>query len=157
MRPWGAGDTMTTLRVYDLNQHVLALDLRDLLRLLAPSSLQGRWVVSTVKSSISGHEWFEATGEGGEQLERLAQDDVQLSGFDLAALAEKTLQVIWGEFVGLEPTRSDKRWVIIRAVDSTFYEIDSDDEAVLNKISSTYKDVRTAEAPIVSWPLVSDE
>lgn len=148
---------MTTLRVYDLNQHVLALDLRDLLRLLAPRSLEGRWVVSTVKSSMSGDEWFEATGEGGEQLERLAQDDVQLSGFDLAALAEKTLQVIWGEFVGLEPTRSDKRWVTIRAVDSTFYEIDSDDEAVLNKISSTYKDVRTADAPIESWSLVSDE
>lgn len=148
---------MTTLRVYDLNQHVLALDLRDLLRLLAPRSLEGRWVVSTVKSSISGDEWFEATGEGGERLEGLAQQDGQLSGSDLAALAEKTRQVIWGEFVCLASTQSDKPWVIIRAVDSTFYEIDSDDDAVLNKISSTYKDVRTGEAPIASWPLGYDE
>ncbi|WP_296085951.1 hypothetical protein, partial [uncultured Agrobacterium sp.] len=145
------------LRVYDLNQHVLALDLRDLLRLLAPRSLEGRWVVSTVKSSISGDEWFEATGEGGERLEGLAQQDGQLSGSDLAALAEKTRQVIWGEFVCLASTQSDKPWVIIRAVDSTFYEIDSDDDAVLNKISSTYKDVRTGEAPIASWPLGYDE
>lgn len=148
---------MTILRIYDLNQHVLALDLTDLLRLLAPRSLEERWVVSTVKSSIPGDEWFEATGEGGERLEGLAQQDGQLSGSDLAALAEKTRQVIWGEFVCLASTQSDKPWVIIRAVDSTFYEIDSDDDAVLNKISSTYKDVRTGEAPIASWPLGYDE
>ncbi len=80
-------------------------------------------------------------------------NDGQLSGSDLAALAENTRHVIWGEFVGSAPTQSDKPWVIIRAVDSTFYEIDSDDEAVLNKISSTYKDVRTGEAPITSWLL----
>jgi hypothetical protein len=74
------GDTMTTPRVYDLKDHVLALDLRDLLRLLAPRSLEARWVVSTVKSSKPGHEWFEATGEGGERLGGVAQDDGQLSG-----------------------------------------------------------------------------
>ena len=85
---------MTTLRVYDLKDHVLALDLRDLLRLLTPRSLQANWTVSTVKSSKPGYEWFEATGEGGERLEGLAQDDGQLSGSDLAALAEKTRQVI---------------------------------------------------------------
>ncbi|MGX5668812.1 hypothetical protein ACWKW9_22855 [Rhizobium daejeonense] len=144
---------MASLRVYDLKDHVLALDLRDLLRLLAPRSLEANWVISTVKSSKPGREWFEATGEGGEQLEGLAQDDGQLSGSDLAALAENTRQVIWGEFVGSAPTQSDKPWVIIRAVDSSFYEIDSDDETVLNKISSTYKDVRTGEAPVTSWLL----
>jgi hypothetical protein len=144
---------MATLRVYDLKDHVLAIDLRDLLRLLAPLSLEARWVVSTVKSSKPEHEWFEATGEGGERLEGLAQHDGQLWGSDLAALAENTRQVIWGEFVGLAPAQSDRPWVIIRAVDSTFYEIDSDDEAVLNKISSTYKDVRMGEAPTTSWVL----
>jgi hypothetical protein len=137
---------MATLRIYDLKQHVLAVDLRDLLRLLAPRSLEANWIVSTVKSSKSGQEWFEATGEGGERLEELAQDNnTPLLGFDLAALAENTRQVIWGEFVGSGPTQSDKKWVMIRAVDSTFYEIDTDDETVLSKISSTYKDVRIGE------------
>jgi hypothetical protein len=142
---------MATLRIYDLKHHVLALDLRDLLRLLAPRSLEANWIVTTVKSSKHGHEWFEATGEGGEQLEELAQDNARLSGSDLAALAEKTQQVIWGEFVGSGPMQSDKAWVTIRAVDSTFYEIDTDDETVLSKISSTCKDVRTGDATITSW------
>jgi hypothetical protein len=103
---------MATLRIYDLKEHVLALDLRDLLQLLAPRSLEANWIVSTVKSSKPGHEWFEATGEGGKQLEGLAQDNAWLSGSDLAALAENTRQVIWGEFVGSAPTQSDKTWVI---------------------------------------------
>ncbi len=144
---------MATLRVYDIKGHVLALDLRDLLRLLAPRSLQANWTVLAVKSSKPGHEWFEATGEGGEQLEGLAQNNARLSGSDLAALAENTQQVIWGEFVGSAPTQPDKTWVVIRAVDSTFYEIETDDETILNKIRSTYKDIRTGEAPIASWPL----
>lgn len=142
---------MATLRIYDLKQHVLALDLRDLLRLLGPGSFEANWVVSTVKSSKPGHEWFEATGEGGEQLEALARHNAQLSGSELAVLAENTRQVIWGEFVGSEPTQSDKAWVTIRAIDSTFYEIDTVDEAVLSKINSIYKDVRTGEAPVTSW------
>ena len=144
---------MATLRICDLKEHVLALDLKDLLRLLAPRSFEASWVVSTVKSSKPEHEWFEATGEGGEQLEALAQDNARLSGSDLAALADNTRQVIWGEFVASVPMQSDKTWVIIRAVDSTFYEIDTDDETVLSKVNSTYKDVRTGETPVRSWVL----
>ncbi|TAV38831.1 hypothetical protein ELI33_17245 [Rhizobium ruizarguesonis] len=144
---------MATLRIYDLKEHSLALDLKDLLRLLAPRSLEANWIVSTVKSSEPEHEWFEATGEGGEQLEDLAQDNARLSGSDLAALADNTRQVIWGEFVASAPKQPDETWTIIRAVDGTFYEIDTDDETILNKISATYKDVRTGEAPVTSWRL----
>ncbi|OWV83819.1 hypothetical protein ATY75_04410 [Rhizobium sp. N122] len=144
---------MTALRIYDLRENILAVDLLDLLRLLAPQSLQANWTVSTVKSSKPGHDWFEATGEGGEQLETLAQVNARLSGPDLAALAEKTRQVIWGEFVGSLPAELNEKWVAIRAADSTFYEIETDDETVLTKIKSTYKDVRADEGPIGSWPL----
>lgn len=52
---------MAILRIYDLKENVLALDLKDLLRLLTPRSLQANWTVSTVKSSEPWHEWFDAT------------------------------------------------------------------------------------------------
>lgn len=103
---------MTSLRIYDLKDHALALDLKELLRLLAPLSLQAIWTVSAVRSSRPGHAWFEATGESGERLEALAQGNVRLPGTDLAALAETTKQVIWGEFTGSIPTRPDRAWVI---------------------------------------------
>ncbi|TCQ73829.1 hypothetical protein EDF68_11720 [Ochrobactrum sp. BH3] len=133
---------MTTLRVYDCESRALTVDLIDMLRLFAPHSLQTNWIVSPVKSLESGREWFEATGEGGEQLELLAEDNVRLSGTELAALAEITVQVIWGEFTGTKLTQPDEAWVVVRAIDSTFYEVVTDDETVLNKIKSTYNDVR---------------
>jgi hypothetical protein len=144
---------MTSLRIYDLKDHVLALDLRDVLRLLAPRSLQASWIVSSVKSSRPEHEWFEATGDGGEKLQALAQSKSHVSGADLAALAEKTQQVIWGEFTGFAPTPPGNIWVVIRAADSTFYEIETDDETVLGRIISAYNDIRTGETPVASWPL----
>lgn len=148
---------MPSVRIYDLERQVSGAELRDLLRLLSPRSLRARWTVTTVKSSIPGHEWFDATGESGEKLEALAQHNAQISGSDLAALAENTLQIIWGEFVGFLPADPSNTWVTIRAADGTFYEIETNDEAVLNKIGSTYKDVRADEAPIASWPLKTVE
>lgn len=140
---------MATLRIYDLlPQSVLSFDLRDLIRLLAPRSLRATWTVSTVKSSEPGLEWFEATGEASEQLEAMAQKDTRIRGADLSALAKKTRQVIWGEFVGSLPEKPDEEWITIRAVDSTFYEITTLDETVLNLIKSSFKDVRPADAPI---------
>jgi len=139
---------MATLRIYDLKQHALTFDLRDLVELLAPRSLQATWTVSTVKSSERSDQLFEATGEGGEKLEALAKEDAELSGPELARLARETHQVIWGQFVGAFPSKSRDRWITIRAVDSTYYEITTIDEAVLNKIKSAFNDVRHADVPI---------
>lgn len=144
---------METLRIHDVKQRVLAFDLRHLLDLLAPASLQADWTVSTVKSPELDNEWFEATGDASEQLEVLAQTGTRLSGPDLSALAKKIRQVIWGEFVGSFPNTQDDTWVTIRAVDSTFYEVTSADETVLNKIKSAFDDVRAADGPIAKQPL----
>jgi hypothetical protein len=139
---------VATLRIYDLKEQMLALDLGDLVRLLAPRSLHATWTVSAVKFADPGEVWFEATGEGGELLETLAREDSRVSGSDLAALAKRTRQVIWGEFVGSFPADLDEKWMTIRVIDSTFYEITTLDETVLNKIRSTFKDVRLADCPI---------
>lgn len=144
---------MTRLRIYDLKDNVLALDLRDLLRLFAPRSQQASWMVSAVRSSIPGREWFEAIGEGGGQLAALAKTGTRLSGHDLTKLAGRTRQVIWGEFVGSFPAETPAAWMTIRAIDSTFYEVDTDDEAILGKIRSAYKDIRAGEPAVASWPL----
>jgi hypothetical protein len=124
---------LQTLRIFDLKGRVLAFDLRDLLDLLAPLSLEAEWVVSAIKPGELWPESLEATGEAGERLEILAQRNALISGVDLAALAKTTVQVIWGEFVGLLPVTLDNKWGIIRAFDSSFYEVTSCDEEVLKK------------------------
>lgn len=136
---------MPTLRIYDLKNHTLALDLSDLLQLLAPRSLQAVWTISAIQSDGVEYEWFDATGEGGEQLEKLAQENAKLPGYQLVALAKKTRQVIWGKFYGSFPSEPEEAWITICAVDSTYYEIKTDDGAALQKIKSSFKDVRTMD------------
>jgi hypothetical protein len=150
---------MTTLRIYDhRGGRVLALDLRDLIDLLAPPSLEASWTVSPVNVEYPtlGHsiDQFEMTGSGrtGEDpLELLAANGSPVSGLLLAEYAHATHQVIWGQFVATRPEQTDA-WVIIRAIDSTFYEVTTSDETVLAKIRSTYKDVRVASGPVTSTP-----
>ena len=128
---------MTTLRIFDLEGGVLALDLRHLMRLLAPGSLQASWMVTSTE------EGFEAVGKGGARLEELAETETKLSGGELLDLAEDTVQVIWGEFIGIAPSDLDQKWLTIRAVDSSYWEIITSDDAVLEKVRTAYSDVQS--------------
>jgi hypothetical protein len=151
----GAGvgkQAMTTLRIfglYDAGRRQITIDLRHFLRVLAPRSVQAMWTLSVVPpTEPGGYEWFDATGEGGKELEALAAESASVSGPVLAALAEATNQVIWGQFVGRLPGDGDDAWMIIRAVDSTFYEVTTRDDTAIGKIKAAFRDVRTTDAPI---------
>ncbi len=136
---------MPTLRIHDLERGALTFDLSDLLLLLKPSSMKATWMVSSVKSSDPSQTWFEAVGDGAEQLEGLADTGVRISGAELAILAANTRQVIWGQFTAFLADRDE--WVTVRAIDSTFYEITTSDKTVLNAIEAAFDDAREVEAP----------
>jgi hypothetical protein len=127
---------VVTLRIFDLETGGLAFDLLDLLRVLAPRSLQANWTVSSFEDE------FEATGEGAARLEELAESGGSITGDELLALAENTWQVIWGEFVGVLPGGSGKSLITIRAVDSSFYEIITSEEEIVATIKAHFNDVR---------------
>lgn len=152
---------ITTLRIYDLRDgRVLAVDLCDLIDLLAPHSLEARWMVSPV-TLLDPHvgrsfEEFMIVGSGrldGGALEQLAVSKSFATGITLSDAAHATHQVIWGQFVGVLAERKEDPWVTIRAIDSTFYEVTSADDAVLATVRSAYKDVRIAPAPVTSIPI----
>lgn len=150
---------MTTLRIYDYRNGVLALDLRDLIDLLAPRSLEANWIVSPVTLNYPrlgrSLDNFMITGPdepGQDQPEQLAASRSAVSGIMISEAAHAARQVIWGQFAATLPEQKDT-WVVIRAIDSTFYEITSADEAVHNAIRSAYKDVRVAPGPATSVPI----
>ena len=150
---------MTTLRIHDGSNGALALDLRDLVDLLAPRSLEASWTVSPVvlHDPVLDHSFdeFMIVGQGapGEDLlEKCAAGGSPVGGALLSKAAREATQVIWGQFVGTLPGRSDT-WIMIRAIDGTFFEVTSSDGAVLNAIRSVYKDVRMAAGPVTSIPI----
>jgi hypothetical protein len=137
---------MATLRIYDLEQGALALDLRHILDLLGGGAGSAVWTVSAVPCA-RGEQAFDATGPGGEQLERAALSGLPVSGRELCAMAKETRQVIWGAFAAASPDTPGEAWLTIRAIDSTFWEITTRDETVLNAVRLAFADVREASGP----------
>lgn len=135
---------MTTLRIYGPPEAALPFDLRDILQRLAPRSLRASWRISAVDA---GYQWFDATGPGGDVLETWAQSESMVEGRHLAAAAQDVLQIIWGEFTGFLPGAPDSPWLVIRAIDSTFYEITTHDETVLRQVETGFHGVRRSDAP----------
>lgn len=147
---------MTTLRIYDYRNNVLALDLHNLIDLLAPRSLKADWTISpvTLNDPHLGRSFDELMIVGPDQpshddLESLAASRSIIDGFTLSKAAHAVRQVIWGKFIATLPDQKEP-WVVICAIDSTFYEVTSADEAVLSAIRSAYKDVRVAPGPVTS-------
>ncbi len=82
--------------------------------------------------------------EAADRLEALAQSKERISGKLLAKLANSVHQVIWGEFRAYE-AQTISPWVIVRAIDSSWYEVETDDEQVLARMRSAFKDVRQSD------------
>jgi hypothetical protein len=150
---------MTTLRIYDYRDGVLALDLSDLIDLLAPRSLEASWTASPVRMNHPDlgrfYDEFMMVGQGQagqDSLEVLAANGSSVSGVEFSEAAHVAHQVIWGQFAATIPDQNDP-WVDIRAIASTFYEVTTSDEAVLNAIWSAYKDVRVAPGPTTTAPI----
>ena len=96
---------------------------------------------------------FVGSGQPGQDpLEVLAAVGSSVSGVTLWEFAHAASQIIWGQFVATLPEQNDA-WVVISAIDSTFYEVTTSDEMVLVKIRSAYKDVRVASGPVASAPI----
>lgn len=130
---------MPTVTIHDLRGSVLAVDLRDLLRVLSPASERATWTITHPEASA-----FEATGEAGPRLEELAEASARVGGRELLALADDTQQVIWGDFIGVLPDAPHRDWLTIRAVDSSFFEVTTSDLASVAKLKSRFRDVRDA-------------
>lgn len=126
------------LTIHDLDErNVLAFDVRDILLALAPRSLTARFKIMTPK-----HEDFWATGAGGVRLEALAEQSALITGDELLTIANDTLQVIWGDFVASLPDAPDQEWLIIRAFDSSWYEVETADKAAIAAVQLAFHDVR---------------
>ena len=81
-----------------------------------------------------------ATGGGGVELEALERSGEEVSGSRLLEIAERTEQVIWGEFRAFRDTGRGEPWIGVIAVDSSHFEVWCEDEAVLARARTAFKD-----------------
>lgn len=129
---------MNGVMIKDLeaDRNVLAVDLRHVLSALGPRALASDWRVCEV--------W----AEGDAKPEFRAFDGSELiSGQCLAALAQNVSQIIDGEFSAFERGRSVP-WVVVEAVDSSYYTVRSSEALVLEQVRRSFHDVTDYEHPI---------
>jgi hypothetical protein len=129
---------MTTLKIHDAdpNGH-LAFGLKDILALLRPSSDSAEWEIDH-----TGEEFW-ATGEDVREIEALVGSGKRVSGEALRSLVNGLHQVIWGEFRAFDGSATSP-WVIVRAIDSSFFEIETDDDVVVNLVRRHFDNVQSA-------------
>jgi hypothetical protein len=113
----------------------LAFDLRDVLGAIGDKGNDSVWRVSDVEAS---------GGESALALESAADSGRNLTWTELRDLARGVVQVIDGVFIGRLPGKVEP-WLIIRAVDSSAYDIESNDEDVLRRVRSAFKDVKEVQ------------
>lgn len=115
----------------------LAVDLRHVLDALGERALDSSWRLEDL--------W--ATDETEEtRLQKLADQGHLVSGRTLKEAAEVVVQVIDGVFSAFEPGRAEP-WVIVEAVDSSYYTVRSREPTVLQNIRDCFRDVSEYEHP----------
>jgi hypothetical protein len=121
----------------------LSTDLIDILRLLGSHGVNAEW-------EIAGVECVGAAA--ADELHRLGEARGRVPGGTLLKLAAEVTQVIDGVFAGYRSGETHP-WVVIRAVDSSAYDVESDDEAVLARIRQDFP--HAAELPGDEQPLAA--
>ena len=114
---------MKGVTIFDLDSRTgaLSFDLRDILELLGADVVRSMWMLKEVEC---------LGAEAADALHWASDNKKVLDGFNFLTLAQNVNQVIDGEFSGRLPN-DDRDWVVIRAVDSSAYDVLTDRESIL--------------------------
>lgn len=127
---------MNTVTVLDQDSHGrLSVDLRDILDALGNLTREVQWTISGC----------EALGAGTKTLYAAQDKGAFVTSEELLSAARQLDQVIDGIFRGYAKTSVDAApAVIVAAVDSTSWDVSSDDEGVLERIRARFHNVYEA-------------
>ena len=112
----------------------LSFDLAEILTALGPRAITSSWAYRDL-------EFVSRSEQEGPQLEQDLEATLPLSGKDLLRATDRILQVIDGEFAAFDQEKQTP-WVIVRAVDSSWWEVESTDESVLAAVGVCFRSVK---------------
>ena len=115
---------------------VLSFDLRDILPLLGKDGERSTWTVRDVEC---------LGGDAVQELHDASDACLALTGSRLIELARAVGQVIDGEFSGRLPN-DEADWIMIRAVDSSAFDVHTDREDILAALKLKFE--RVEDIPV---------
>jgi hypothetical protein len=148
------GSQMQGMSIRDLSDSRPAFDLRDLLEALGPTALTAWWrcrtpvwYIAKEDVTIDALEWRDGEAEWvrGSQLLKETQA--------LHQVVDGVIESVRSEVPPVNGSLSS--WVVLRAVDSSWWELYSDDSTVLAAVRDRFGDVRdptyTADDPATDY------
>ena len=114
----------------------LAVNLIDILEIIAPAIATTQWRITNL----------ECLGTTAEKLYEITDNWQLISSKLLLELAAEITQVIDGKFQGYL-LNENQPWLIITAVDSSTYDVETVDENILNQIRQQFQQI--SELPIL--------
>ena len=124
---------MHGVSIADLDQRrVLKIDLADVLAAVGDAAEKSNWALSGVEA---------LGGDDAEELQRISDEQRTIDGKSLALRAKNVSQVIEGEFRAFRGT-APSPWLVIQAIDSSAYDLFTDDEQVLSRVRAKFECVR---------------
>jgi hypothetical protein len=123
-----------TISDRDASGNLLAFDLRDILDVVRGRQPDLVW-------SVSGVEALGAT----QPLDEAAAKGAPIGTEELRRMAERITQTIEGRFVGTRRAQTAAPVVVIRAVDSSCFDVETDDTAILNDLRSRFRRITEYE------------
>jgi len=112
----------------------LDFDLADVLLALGEPAIQSTWKCSRL-------DYVSLDECDIDVLERASAPNGSVKGVELVNGIQQLMQVIDGEFEATDAT--GRRWALIRAVDSSWWEVWSEDESVLGAVLNRFKFTET--------------
>jgi hypothetical protein len=116
------------------NRGILSVSLDALLFIVQDAIADSRWDCHNV----------EAVGSTAAELHRLCDSRIEFNSAILRSLASGADQIIDGEFRAFKPDES-RPWLIIRAVDSSAYDVETENPSLLHMLRSRFQ--RVSEIP----------
>lgn len=107
------------------------VDLIDILEVIGERGKKASWNISGV----------ECIGKSSDILHNYSDKKEQISGEELYQVCSDNLQVIDGEFKVFEQNESSF-WILVRALDGTEFDIETDDLELLKNLRSELKGVK---------------
>jgi len=121
---------MKGITISDSANNLLTFDLIDILNLVGDKAIISTWALSGV----------EAIGKSAKELHHISDIHLIISGSLLCEIASNIQQTIDGCFMGYIDRKASP-WIIIRAVDSSAFDVETDDTTTLNKIRKHFREV----------------
>lgn len=119
------------------------LFLPEILPALTDRSRASEWEVGDFVEA-DGKLFFETTSLGHDPVQEAAKRHARFSFADLEAMGKSVEQVIWASFKAFDPGASEP-WLVLSAVDSFFWRVDTSDLPTRQAILARFKDVRIGE------------